>query len=114
MRIQFIETPITSQQLQELADENYGTMIKGVVDVRKNVLALGGELHADGEALLLQKGSAQKDLWGFNVHLDRAKDDRLEFTAFVNIRPSDGNRSLEIEDDQLREAIQGIVDALVE
>ena len=68
MRMEFIESPVTPEQLEELAAENFGTMVKGVVDIRRRVLALGGELNADGEALLLQNGSAQADLWGFNIH----------------------------------------------
>jgi hypothetical protein len=112
--MEFIETPITAQQLQQLAEENYGTMIKGVVDLERQVVALGGELHADAEALLLENGSSQKDLWGFNIHTDKEKEDRLVFTSFINIRPADGNRSLEVQDEGLRLQIRDIVDAWVE
>ncbi len=114
MRMEILETPISARQLQELADENYGTMIKGVVDIGRKMLALGGELHADAEALLLENGSAQTDLWGFNIHTDREKEDRLVFTSFINIRPADGNRSLEVQDERLRCQIRDIVDAWVE
>ncbi|HAK94301.1 MAG TPA: hypothetical protein DCM87_04695 [Planctomycetes bacterium] len=114
MRMEIITSRCTRERLAELAAENYGTMIKGVVDVGRSVLVLGGELHADGEALLLVGGSAQDDLWGFNLHMGKDKDARLEFTAFINIRPRQGNRSLEVADPGLRQRMRAIVDALVE
>jgi len=114
MRMELVATTISRQHLEKLAAENYGTMIKGVVDIRRRVLALGGELHADAEALLLQNGSSQRDLWGFNIHTGTGKEARLEFESFINIRPADGNRSLEVQDAQLRALIRDIVDTLVE
>ena len=114
MRMEIIRTRCTSTHLAELAAENYGTMIKGVVDVRRGVFVLGGELHADAEALLLADGSAQEDLWGFNLHLEIERDARLEFTSFINIRPRQGNRSIEVADPQLREQMRAIIDELVE
>ena len=114
MRIEIIEAPISRQQVEELAAANYGTMVKGVVDVSRRVLALGGELHADAEAVLLQNGSSQHDLWGFNLHTDAEKGERLVFTSFINIRPADGNRSLEVQDPDLKRLIGEIVAALVE
>jgi hypothetical protein len=114
MRIEIIASRISGPDLRKLAGENYGTMIKGVVDLGRRVLALGGELHADAVAALLADGSSQEDLWGFNIHTDTEKGERLEFTSFFNIRPAAGNLSLEIEDADLKNTIKEIVDALVE
>lgn len=114
MRIEIIRTRYTRPRLEELAAENYGTMIKGVVDVRRSMVALGGELHADAEALLIADGSAQEDLWGFNIHPGADKDARLEFTSFINIRPRQGNRAIEVADPELRAQMRAVIDALVE
>ena len=46
-----------------MAEEMFGNLVKTVVDVEKEVMAVNGELHADEEALLLSKGSKQKNLW---------------------------------------------------
>ncbi|HQX16314.1 MAG TPA: DUF5674 family protein [Anaerolineales bacterium] len=45
----------TSEQVQQMLKE-YETMIKIVVDIRRRVLAGGGEMHSDCEAVLLDDG----------------------------------------------------------
>ena len=113
MKIHLIEKPISSETLNLFAKENYETMVKGVVDLEKKVLALGGELHADAESYLLERGSAQADLWGFNLHIDKEKDQRIEYSSFINIRPGQGNRSLMVESPELRDEIRAVIDGLV-
>jgi len=113
MRIQIIKEKITFQELTQLAKANYGEMIKGVVDIGLNYIALGGELHADAEALLLEEGSQQTQLWGFNLYPKKESDERIEYTSFINIRPSDGNKSIEIQDESLRLKVRELVDSLV-
>jgi len=114
MRMEIVASCMTRTQLEALVAENYGTMVKGVVDIHRRLLVLGGELHADGEALLLENGSAQDHLWGFNIHTGQEKHARLEFTSFINIRPRLGNRSMEVADPLLRAQMREIIDALVE
>ena len=114
MRIEIIEQPIARDELLKLAQDNQGSMVKGVVDLCRKNLALGGELHADAEMILLDHGSEQVDLWGFNIYVDRDREDRLAFTSFINIRPSQNNRSLEVEDQEMRQQIRDVIDFLVE
>jgi hypothetical protein len=114
MRMEIIASRIDRAQLEALCADNYGSMVKGVADVGKGIIVLGGELSADGEALLLQDGSAQEDLWGFNLSIGKDRSDRLEYTSLINIRPRQGNRSLEVADPVLRDRIREIIDALVE
>ncbi len=113
MKIQIIRQPVTIKILQDIAEDNFGEMAKGVVDLRKKIMALGGELHADAEAVLLQEGSKQEDLWGFNIYPDKPDTERLEYTSFINIRPSQNNRSIEIQDQKLRDRIKSVVDSLI-
>lgn len=113
MQIKIIKNPITKLELEKLAKSNYGNMIKGVVDVEKDIIALGGELHADAETVLLQQGSIQENLWGFNIYTDLPKNKRIEYTSFINIRPSHDNNSLEVQNRILKNKIKIIIDKLI-
>lgn len=106
-------SPIDRDELRSLARERFGDMIKGVVDLRRGVLLLDADLHADQEAELLAEGSAQADLWGINLYPDLSGADWLEFDSMINLRPSFGNRSRGVDDDATREAIATLVDLLV-
>jgi hypothetical protein len=88
-------------------------MVKAVVDVARGVMAIGGELHADEEATLLDDGSRQSDLWGINLYPGAHDAGWIEFDSMINVRPAQGNRSRDVEDERLREAIRGVVTALV-
>lgn len=101
---------LSKAKLRQLASEQYGEMIKAVVDIGLEILAVGGELHADAEALLLQKGSKQQDLWGVNIYPNKNENDRIVYSAFINIRPRDGNRSIDIKDANLKERIRSVID----
>jgi hypothetical protein len=111
--IELISAPITRPRLKEIAEKRFGDMVKGVVDIEKGIMALGGELHADEEAFLLEKGSQQKDLWGINLYPDMSGVDFLEFDSMINIRPSQNNRSRYVEDPLIRQKILSIVGKLV-
>ena len=39
-------------------------VLKIVIDIKNNQLAVDAEMHADLEQLLLKEGSVQQDLWG--------------------------------------------------
>lgn len=107
------ESGITLKDLTEIAQERFGDLVKGVVDVERGVLAIGGELHADEEQLLLEQGSKQGDLWGINLYPAVDGDDWLEFDSMINIRPSEGNRSRGVEDQTVQSRIREIVVQLV-
>ena len=92
---------------------SYGDFVKAVVDVSSRVMALGGELHADDEAILLDRGSRQEDLWGINLYPSDGQDDWIEFDSMINIRPRQGNRSRGVEDQATRRLIREIVNSLV-
>jgi hypothetical protein len=77
------------------------------------VIAIGGEMHADAEEVLLEAGSRQADLWGANYYPGRGRESCIEFTSFINIRPSAGNRGMELQDEALRARAQEITFALV-
>jgi len=111
--ILIVREPVTLDELRSLARAQFGEMIKAVVDVQQGVMAIGGELHADEEAVLLDEGSRQSDLWGINLYPDAAAAERVEFDSMINVRPAQGNRSRSVEDAARRERIQEIVNRLV-
>lgn len=80
-------------------------MIKIVVDIRRRILAGGGEMHADCEQVLLKAGSEQNDLWGANWY---PADQRIEFEALINIRPRLENHSILIQDEELRQKVESV------
>ncbi|MBF0122568.1 MAG: hypothetical protein HQL21_04045 [Candidatus Omnitrophica bacterium] len=109
MAIKIVSDKISKTELQELAKETYVEMIKAVADVKLRLVAFGGELHADSEAVLLAGGSAQEDLWGFNIQFDGELEEGIEYTSLINIRPRDGNRSLQVTSSRVRQAILDLV-----
>jgi hypothetical protein len=113
MRRVTADHPVTGDELRQLAEGRFGDMVKGVVDLRRRVLFLDADLHADQEAELLAEGSAQRDLWGINLYPDVEGLDWLEFDSMINLRPSSGNRSRGVDDPGTQEAIRALVDELV-
>jgi len=96
-------------EVRRLVQAFFSDMVKVVVDVRRGRAAVGGELHADGEQLLLEEGSEQADLWGANYYPARGSDRCVEFTAMINIRPAHGNAAMEIEDPEVRRLVRDVV-----
>lgn len=113
MEIKVFSSQIPKEELLALAKSGYGEMVKGVIDINKRLLALGGELHSDSEQVLLDRGSKQADLWGFNIYPGKTREEYLEYTSMINIRPRQGNMDRDIKDLNLRRQIKSIVDAMV-
>ena len=108
-----LECRIDRMELARLVNLYFEDMVKYVADVTRGVIAVGGELHADAEQLLLEAGSRQTDLWGANYYPGRGRDDCIEFTALIHIRPAQGNRSMEVQDASVRERIRILTFALI-
>ncbi|MBI1934463.1 hypothetical protein HYS30_02235 [Candidatus Peregrinibacteria bacterium] len=108
-----VRDAISRAQLKVLAEERFGDMVKAVVDCKRRIMALGGELHADEEQLLLEDGSDQKDLWGINLYPENTGDGWIEFDSMINIRPQQNNRSRGVEDPATCSVIIEIVSHLV-
>lgn len=111
--IKLITAKIDKEELKKLVLEGFKDMVKYTVDVKQRRIAIGGELHADGEQLLLETGSKQKDIWGANYYPGKGKNGCIEYTSLINIRPSQGNNSMEIGDEELREMMQEITFELI-
>jgi len=111
--IVFVDQRIDPADLARLVALFFEDMVKYVVDVRLGVAAVGGQLHADAEALLLARGSTQIDLWGANYYPGKGEDGCIEYTSLINIRPAQGNRSMEVQDEAVRRRIRDLTFALI-
>ena len=111
--MQILQQPISRETLRTLAQNTFGDMIKCVADVEEGLLAIDADLHADLERLLLEDGSAQENLWGFNLWVDEEGEDFIEFDSLINIRSWQGNHSRDVENPEIREAIKAIVNKYI-
>ncbi|MEK7471371.1 MAG: DUF5674 family protein [Patescibacteria group bacterium] len=100
-RIRILSTKIGIDEVKELADFWYGTMIKGAVDIESGRVALGGDYHIEDSELLTGTGSKFEDIWGFNIRFEEDKNGVLEFDSMVNIKPNFGNRSRNINNEEV-------------
>jgi hypothetical protein len=110
MSIIIVRDSISIEEVKKLALEWYGTMIKGVVDTERGVIALGGEFHMDANQILVDDGSAQSDVWGFNLEFSEPREHWIVFRSLINIRPALGNRSMFVIDPRLQEKMRGIIE----
>ncbi|MDI6641023.1 MAG: DUF5674 family protein [Elusimicrobiota bacterium] len=111
--MKIIREKTTKEEMLKLAEEYFGDMVKVVVDIEREIIGAGGELHTDAEELLLKDGSKQEDLWGINYYPHLEDDARIEYSAVINIRPRNGNYSFEIQNETVREKIKKIVDKIL-
>ena len=107
--MKILDTIITIDELKKLAENTFGNLIKAVVDVDRDLVAVDAELHSDLEALLLENGSKQNNLWGINFYPDIISDDFIEFDSMINIRPSQGNMSRSVDSEEIRKNIINII-----
>lgn len=103
--MEFIDRSLTKEEILKL-QKDYGSYIKLTLDLENQWIIAGGELHADGEKILLEKGSKQDDIWGGGMNLENKQ---IDTTAVLNIRPRLSNDNLEILDSKRREKFIQIV-----
>src|SRR5664279_1125691 len=101
--MQIVREPIAIGTLTRMTERMFGNLVKAVVDVEREIMAIDAEMHADEEALLLGDGSRQTSLWGVNLHAGQfGTPDFIEFDSVINIRPSQGNRTRSVDDPDAR------------
>jgi len=111
--IKIIKKPINKQELKTFLGNPFDDMVKFVVDVKQGILALGGEMHADCEEVLLNSGSHQQDLWGANIYPNKFAKERIEYTSLINIRPSANNHDMYIQNQAIRDQVKQIAEKLI-
>ena len=107
--MEIVKDILTLDELKRMASTLFENMVRAVVDVERELIAFDAELHSDLEALLLEDGSKQKDLWGINLYPEMQGDEFIEFDSMINMRPVQGNLSRGIESSETREKISAVV-----
>jgi len=113
--IRIIKNPIPLSLLSEIAQERYGDLVKAVVDVRQEIMAVGGEFHADEEVVLMeQEHSSREHTWGINLWPDKkGAEEFIQFDSMVNLKPSFGNRTRGVDNQDIQNKIRAIVSRLI-
>ena len=111
--MKIINKNITKDELKEMTKNMFDNLVKAVVDIEKNIMAVDAPMHSDEEAELIKNGSKQENLWGINLYPDKNGDDFIEFDSMINIKPNKNNRSRGIDDIKIKETIIKIVDKLI-
>jgi hypothetical protein len=110
MGILIIRKPAKVSEIADMRAE-FEDFIKLAVDLEREILAGGGELHADCEQALLLDGSRQENIWGGDWFPDISE---VGFESLINIRPRQDNRGLELQVPALRQQFEVIVRRLLE
>ncbi|MBU1015133.1 hypothetical protein KKI17_01680 [Patescibacteria group bacterium] len=115
MQVHIIKEPITREELKRIAQERYGDLVKAAVDVEKEIMAVGGELHIDEEnALIEEEDSKGGHVWGINLYPGESGERFIEFDSVINLKPGLGNRSRDVDNLEIRRKLITIVQKLIQ
>jgi hypothetical protein len=53
-------------------------------------------------------------LWGINIYPELINEEMIEFDSMTNLRPSQGNNSREVENEEIQRKILDIVNSKIE
>ena len=114
MVIKVLKSPIKIAELSAIAREGFGDMVKAAVDIKQGIMAVGGEFHADEEALLMgQHRSEREFVWGVNLYPKKSGEEFIKFDSMINLKPAQGNRTRGVEDVAIQEKIEAVVQRLI-
>ena len=114
MAVKIIKNPLTRFELRQIAKERFGDLVKVAIDVEREIIALGGELHVDEEVVLIeQEKSKSENIWGINLYPDKEGKDFIEYDSMINIKPSFGNRTRGVYNTEIKRKIEKIVNKLI-
>jgi len=121
MKIVTLKNKISVDELEAMSAKMFHKIVKAVVDLERELMAVDAEMHVDLESLLLdeysellESPSEQDNLWGINFHPSKSGSEFVEFDSMINVRPLIGNRSRYVENAQVREKIIKTVAKLVQ
>jgi len=114
MEIKIVKDSISRKELVDMAKKQFGNLLKAVVDLEQGIMALAGEMHADEEVVLIeQENSKREHTWGINIYPEKNGEELIEFDSIINIKPSYGNRSRDVENPETKEKIKIVVNKLI-
>ena len=112
--MKIIKDKISLEELKKMAQKMFGNLVKAVIDIKKEIIVIDAPMHADQEALLIEKGSNQADLWGINLYPDKKGKDFIEFDSMINLKPNQNNRTRGVDHPDIRAKLIKIVKKLVQ
>jgi hypothetical protein len=105
-----VRDTVTIDELKKMSEKMYNRLVKAVVDIEQEIMVIDSEMHADGEMLMLSElGSQQENLWGITIHPEFGGNYFIEFSSFINIRPSQDNRGRSVESEDIQKKIKLVV-----
>ncbi len=114
MPIIIVKDSIKREELKRVAKKQFGDLVKAVVDIEQGIMAVGGELHSDEEVFLMEQENSKREYtWGISLYPEKTGDDWIELDSVINLKPSFGNRSRDVDNPIVREKIRKIVEKLV-
>ena len=114
MDVVIIKEPITRAELKKIAEKHFGDLVKAAVDIKHEIMAVGGDMHIDEQNALIQKiGSKNKDVWGVNIRPEETGDKFIQFDSMINLKPNYGNRSRGIDSLEIKHRVVEIINKLV-
>ena len=114
MKPQIVKGKISRDELIMIMKENFADMVKLAVDINKEILAIGGEWHSDGDELLSkEEGYSRENVWGVNFYPRNPPEKRIDCISLINIKPGFGYRQMEIQDKEIRERIRKVIEKLL-
>jgi hypothetical protein len=112
--MKLVEKNISLSELKLISENMYEKLVKAVVDVTKEIMIVDAPFHTDQKLFLLENGSEQAHLWGINLHPEKAPDASwIEFDSMINLRPSSGNRTRGIDNQEIKKQIYHVINNLV-
>ncbi|MGB2762111.1 MAG: DUF5674 family protein [Minisyncoccales bacterium] len=114
MEIKIVKDSINKKELIDITRGQFGNLVKAAVDIEQEIMAVGGEMHADEEvALMEQENSKREHTWCINLYPEKSGEELIEFDSINNIKPFYDNRSRDVENPKTKEEIKVIVNKLV-
>jgi len=112
--MQIVKDKIEIAELKEMSKKMFGSLVKAMVDIEKEIIAVDAPMYADLlELLIEQENSESKTLWGINIYPEKTGEDFIEFDSMMNLKPGLGNGTRGVENKETRDIIIKIVDKLV-
>lgn len=110
MMIIVLDRKITPEEFEH-AREAYPDYIKTVMDVEREILAVGGEYHIDCEDVLIKGGSKPENLYGGGYRISTKE---VEYMALSNFKPAQNKTTYEIMDGKIRRKLEELTKKYLE
>lgn len=112
--MKIVKDKIEIAELKEMTKRMFDNLVKSVVDIDKEIMAIDAEMHVDLEQFLIeQENSEPKNLWGINIWPDKTGEEFIEFDSMINLKPGWGNRTRGVDNPEIKERIIKIVEKLI-